>query len=124
MAVEDTRVRAVENGRLDAASEQRVRLSHEELVERVLARDEQAEPGLATPSPAPLLAKARDGPGKADGDGAIEQAHVDPELERVRRGDAEKLALHETPLDLPPLPRRVAGAVRREAGGELRGKPL
>ena len=37
-----------------------------------------------------------------------------PELERVRRGDAEQLALEQPPLDLAPLRGRVAGAVGRE----------
>ena len=44
----------------------------------------------------------------------VEQADVDPQLERVRGADAEQVALAEPPLDLAPLCRRVAGAVRRE----------
>ena len=54
-------------------------------------------------------------PGEADRDRAVEQADVDPELERVGRRDAEQLALDEPPLDLAPLRGRVAGAVGREA---------
>ena len=42
--VEDPRVRVVEDRRLDPAREERVRLACEELVERVLARDEDCEP--------------------------------------------------------------------------------
>ena len=119
MPVEDPRVRVVEDRRLDAAGEQRLRLAHEELVERVVARDEHGEPAPATPGAPPLLAQRRDGAGEADRDRAVEQADVDPELERVRRGHAEQLALDEPTLDLAPLLRRVAGAVRREP---LRGR--
>ena len=47
-------------------------------------------------------------PGKADRDHGVEQADVDPELERVRRRHAEQVALAEPPLDLAPLRRRVS----------------
>ena len=49
----------------------------------------------------------------------VEQADVDPELERVGRRDAQQLALDEPPLDLAPLRGRVAGPVGREARAEL-----
>ena len=117
MRVEDARVRMVEPRRLDPALEQRLGLAHEELVERVLARDEHREAVAAASGPAPLLAQRGDGAGEADRDRAVELADVDPELERVRRRDAEQLAVHQPPLDLAPLRRRVAGAV----GGEARG---
>src|SRR5581483_4112600 len=63
---------------------------------------------------APLLPEARDRARKADRDGAVEQADVDAELERIGRGHAEELSLDELPLDIAPLLRRVPGAVRRE----------
>ena len=72
------------------------------------------EPVAAAAGASPLLAQRRDRAGEADGDRAVEQADVDAELERVRRRDAEQLALDEPPLDLAPLLGRVAGAVRRE----------
>ena len=112
--VEDPRVRVVEDRRLDAAREQRVRLAREELVERVVGRDEDRQAPLPPAGASPLLAERRDGSRKADRDRAVEQADVDPELERVRRGDAEELALDEPSLDLAALLGRVAGAVRRE----------
>ena len=114
MAGEDARVRVVEDRGLDAAAEELVRLAHEVLVERVLARDEH---GQAVPAPAgaaPLLAQRGDGSREADGDHGVEQADVDPELERVGRRDPEQVALGEAPLDLAPLRGRVAGAVGRE----------
>ena len=43
MAVEDSRVGVVEDGRLDPPAEERLGLAHEELVERVLAGDEDGE---------------------------------------------------------------------------------
>ena len=112
--VEDPRVRVVEDRCLDAAGEQCVGLAREELVERVLARDEDREAAVAPPGPPPLLAERRDRAREADRDRAVEEADVDPELERVGRRDAEQIALDEPPLDLAPLLGRVAGAVRRE----------
>ena len=117
MRVEDPRVRVVEARRLDAPLEQRLRLAHEELVERVLARDEHREAVAAAAGPAPLLAQRGDRAGEAHRDRAVELADVDSELERVRRRDAEELALHKPPLDLTPLRGRVAGAVGSEPRG-------
>ena len=114
MPVEHARICVIEDGSLDAAAEQRLRLPHEVLVERVLRRDEDCEPVAATAGAAPLLPQARDRAGEADADGAVEQADVDSELERVRCRDAEQLAFDESSLDLPSLLRRVTGAVRRE----------
>ena len=89
---EDARVRVVEQRRLDAPAEQLLGLAHEVLVEPVLARDEHGEPVPAPPGAAPLLAQRRDRAREADGDHRVEQADVDPELERVRRGHAEQVA--------------------------------
>src|SRR5262249_44855044 len=114
--LKDPRVRVIEDRRLDAPAEELVRLAHEELVEAVLARDEDGEAVAATAGTPPLLAQRRDGAGEADRDDRVEQPHVDTELERVRRGDAEEVALGEAALDLAPLLCRVAGPVRREVG--------
>src|SRR5438094_1433517 len=100
MAVEDAVVLVVEDRGLDPSAEQRLRLAHEVLVERVLAGDEDGEPVPTAARAAPLLTQARDRPREAGRDHAVEQADVDPELERVRRGDAEQLACREAPLDL------------------------
>src|SRR5207249_2662773 len=104
----------VEDRRLDAALEQSLRLAHEVLVERVLARDEHRQAMAAPPSPSPLLPQRGDRPREADRENAVQQADVDSELERVRRRDAEQLALEQAPLDLAPLHGGVAGAVGRE----------
>ena len=79
----------VEDRRFDAALQQGLRLADEVLVERVLARDEHGEAVAATPGTSPLLAERRDGSRKADRNGTVEQADVDAELQRVRRGDAQ-----------------------------------
>ena len=63
---------------------------------------------------APLLPQRRDRSGEADRDHAVEQADIDPELERVRCRDAEQLTLEQAPLDLAPLRRRVTRAIGRE----------
>ena len=114
MRVEDPRVRVVEDRRLDAAREERVRLAREELVERVVARDEDREPALASAGATPLLSQRCDRSREPDRDRAVEEADVDPELERVRRRHAEELTLDETPLDLAALLGGVPGAVRSE----------
>ena len=72
---------------------------------------------------APLLAQRRDGAGEADRDRAVEQADVDPELERVGCGHPEQLALDEAPLDLAALLGRVAGAVGSEPRPRARSRP-
>ena len=124
MAVEDPRVRVVEDRRLDAAVEQRLRLAHEVLVERILARDEHCEPVPAAAGSAPLLAEARDRAGEAGRDHAVEEADVDPELECVGGGHAEELARGQPLLDLAPLARRVPGAVGREPVPVLASEPV
>ena len=122
--VEHARVRVVEDRRLDRPREQRLRLAHEVLVERVLARDQDGEPGAAAAGPAPLLPQRRDRPGEADRDRAVERADVDPELERVGGRHAEQLARHQPLLDLAPLRGRVAGAVGRQPRGDRRLDPV
>ena len=73
---------------------------------------------------APLLPQRRHRPREADRDRAVEQADVDPELERVGRADAEQVALDEAPLDLASLLRRVARPVRREPRRGGRVEPV
>ena len=66
----------VEDRCLDAAPEQRFRLAHEELVERVLAGYEHGQAVAAPPCASPLLAEARHRAGEADGDRAVEEAGI------------------------------------------------
>src|SRR5262249_46461727 len=124
MAVEDARVGVVENRGLHASLEQGRRFAHEVLVERVLRGDENRETVTATAGASPLLAEAPHRPGEADRDRAGEVAEVDPELERVGRGDAEQVSLDEPALELAPLLRCVARAVRRETFGGLGIEPI
>jgi hypothetical protein len=91
----------------------------EELVERVLARHVDREPAPAAAGAPPLLAQARHRPWERHADRGVEHADVDPELERVGGDDAEQLAVDELALELAPLLRRVAGAVGRDALGQL-----
>ena len=114
VAVEDARVRVVEDRGLDAALQERLRLAHEVLVESVLACDEHRETVAAPPARPHCWRSDATVPGKADGDGAVEQPDVDAQLERVGGGDAEQLAFDEAPLDVAPLRRCVAGAIRSE----------
>ena len=71
-----------------------------------------------------MLPERCNGSGEADRDRAVEEPDVDPELERVRRGDAEQLSLDEPTLDVAALLGRVPGAVRGEAIGGRGVHPL
>ena len=69
--------------------------------------------------------------------GGVERADVDAQLERVRRGDREQLAVRQLPLDRPTILGQVAGPIRldprallrvahvatRELRQQLRGSP-
>ena len=114
MRIQDARVRVIEDRGLDAPRQQRVGLPREELIECVVRCDEDREASLPPAGATPLLPERRDGSRKPDRDRAVEQADVDPELERVRRRDAEELSLDKAAFDLATLLGRVAGAVRRE----------
>jgi hypothetical protein len=100
--VEDPRVRVVEDRRLDAPraerSGSRRRTGRARPRSRRGSRARSAAPGAA-----PLLPQRGDRAREADRDRAVEEADVDPELERVGRRHAEQLALDEATLDLPPL---------------------
>ena len=107
----------VEDRGLHPAREERIRLAREELVEGVVRGDEDREAPVAPAGAPPLLSQRRHGPRKADGDRAVEEPDVDPQLERVGRGHAEQLALDEAALDLTTLCCGVPGAVGREPLG-------
>src|SRR5439155_1371950 len=86
------------------------------LVERVVLRHEDGERlGLATPRPARLLPHRRSGAGVARKHGGVERADVDPELERVRGGHGEQLAVRELPLDRPAVPHDASLSALRRA---------
>ncbi len=114
----DLLVLVVEDRRLDGAVEELVGVAAEELVERVLAGDVDGEPAPAPARAAPHLPQRGHGARERHDDRGVERADVDAELERVGRDDREQLAGDEPRLELAPLLRRVAGAVRRDAIGE------
>ena len=58
MAVEHARIRVIEDRCLHTPAEQRLRLAHEVLVERVVRGDEHCQPVTLPPGAAPLLAQA------------------------------------------------------------------
>jgi hypothetical protein len=87
---------------------------HEVGVERVVRGDEDASaPCPARPARPGLLPDRRDGARPAGEDDRVEARDVEPELERVRGGDADELARLQLPLELSPLLGQVAGAVGR-----------
>ena len=114
----------VEDRGLHRAVEELVGMAAEELVERVLARDVDREALAAAPRPAPHLAQARDGSRKRRAHRGVQLADVDPELERVRRDHRQQLSRRQPALDVAPLLRRVAGAVRSDPRGKLAAADL
>ena len=88
----------VEDRGLHRSTEELVRVTAEELIERVLAGEEHRQATPATSRPAPHLPQARDGAREGDADGSVE-----PELECVRGDHPEQLAGHQPPLELPAL---------------------
>ena len=73
--------------------------------------------GLVAPArPSELLPRRGHRARVAGEDRHVEPADVDAELERVRRDDAEDLAVAQAALDRPPLGRQVAAAIAADAG--------
>ena len=97
---QDLRVLRVEADALVARVQQQAGLADEELVQRVLVGDEDGEAVAgAAPGAARLLPEGGAGAGIAVDDHRVEAADVDAELHRVRRAEAEELALEELLLD-------------------------
>jgi len=84
------------------------------LVELVVSRDEhRGGAPFGTAGPSGLLPHRRERAGEAVEHDRVEPAHVDAELERIRGRDAEQSPAREIELDLAPLGREIAGAIRR-----------
>ena len=109
----------VEDRPFDRALEELVGVTAEELVERVLARHIHGEAGLAATRPPPHLSQRRHRAREGHADRRVELAHVDAELEGIRGHHGQQLPLRQAALDLAPLRGRVAGAVGRDALGEV-----
>ena len=101
---EDRQVVRVDEAVLGRAGEKILRMIDDELVEWVRVCDEDGDGNPGSPSRTPrLLPRRCDSSRIAGDDGHVECADVDPELERVRRDDAEHRALPQTGFDLAPL---------------------
>ena len=106
-------------GTLVALAEERLRVSHEVLVEGVVLRDENAEGALAGASAASgLLPCAGDGAGVSGQDGRVEGSDVDAQLHGGGGGQSEQPALEEVALDLSAVFGQVAGAIGGDAFGD------
>ncbi len=103
--------------------EQLVGVLDEELLEGVVAGDEDAQAlALAPAGAAPLLPQAGHGARIAHGDGGVEGADVDAQLERAGADHGQQLPAEEHGLDAAALLGRVAGPVGGEALGERGGR--
>jgi hypothetical protein len=109
----------LEDRGLDRPLHELLRMTAEELVEGIVARDVEREAAVLPPArAAPLLAQACHRSRKRHRDRRVEVTDVDSELEGTGRDDPQQLALGEAALDLAPLLWRVTGAVGREALAE------
>ena len=113
---EDVDVLGVEARLLRGAVEEVLGMARHEPVDGARARDEDRDADVpAAPGAAHLLPRRGDRAGIAGQDRGVEAPDVDPELERVRRDDAEDVARPQPGLDRPPLVRQVAAAVPAHA---------
>ena len=106
----------VDPGLLRRTVEEELRVMDHVLVERGGGGDEDRDGRLVAPAgPAELLPRRGDRARVAGQDRRVEPADVDAELERVRRDDAEDLAVAQAALDRPPLRRQIAAAIAADA---------
>ena len=100
----DERVGEVDGGRLHLPLQQLVGVVDEELLQSVVAGDEDAQAlALAPAGPAPLLPQAGHGARVADGDGRVEGADVDAQLQRAGADHRQKLPAEQLGLDAAAL---------------------
>ena len=117
---QDVRVVGVEHRRLDRGAEQRLGVVHQEGVERIVARDEDADRVAARAAgAAELLLQCGPGAGEADADDRVEPGDVDAELERVGAGQAQQVTVAQTLLELAALLGQVAAAIGRDPRHQL-----
>ena len=102
----------IEPGLFGRAVEQELRMVDDVLVDRRSGRHKHRDACLLAPASTPeLLPRRGDGPGIARQDRSVEAADVDAELERVRRDDAQDLAVAQAAFDGSPLRGKVTTAV-------------
>ena len=108
----DPAILRIHHSALVRAAKEVFRMTHEELVQRIVHCDHYGERLVATaPGAAGLLPCAGDRariPGK---DRGVQPADVDAELERICRGDAYQLAIEQSLLDTPALLGRISRSV-------------
>ena len=116
MRQQDVQVVRVEARLLGRPLEQELRVVDDVLVDRRSRGDQDGDARALPPAgPPELLPGRRHRPRVAGEDRDIEPTDVDAELERVRRDDAEHLAVAQPVLDRPSLRRQVAAAVAADA---------
>ena len=117
VGAEDQRALVVEDRRLHASLQEVLRVTAEELVQRVLSCQVEGQASSAPAGPTPHLAQRGDRAGKGHNHRGVQLADVDAELQRVGRDHRAQLAAHQAALELAPLLGGVAGAV---GGDQLR----
>ena len=121
VAAQDVRVRRVEHAALHRASQQRLGVMHQEGIHRLIAGNQHHQRALpATPSPARLLSKRRHRTRIARHHHSVEPADVDTQLERVRRGHAQDVALVQGALQRTTVLRQIARPIRRDPPRKIR----
>jgi len=109
---EDVKVVRVDPGLLGRLVEDELRVVDDVLVDGRRRSDQDRDARAQAPAGPPrLLAGGGDGARVTGEDGDVEAPDVDPELEGVRRDDAEDLAVAQPLLDGPALRGQVASAI-------------
>ena len=107
-------VRRVEHRVLHRPVQQSLRVVQQVRIHRVICADQHHQCTLAAPARAPgLLPEAGDSAGEAAGYHYVQPADVDAQLQRVRRGNTQQLAIVEATLELAAILRGVARAICR-----------
>ena len=106
------RVGRVDHDRFRGSAEQLLWVTHQVLIERVLARHQHRHRLLApAPGPPGLLAERRHGPGEGGDHGGVESADVDSQFQGIGGNDSGEIAAEEPRLYLATLLRGVAGSI-------------
>ena len=106
---------------LQRAAKQLPRVTHEILIQGIVQADEHGQRGpFAAAGAAGLLPEAGHRARIAHQQSGVQMAHVNAQLQRRGGGHRQQVAAEKFLLDLPPLPRQIAGAVGLDPTNQLR----
>ena len=124
MGRQHVRIVRVEHRRLDRGAEDHLRMGEEVGVERVVGRNEDRQRLLPRPTcPPGLLPQAGPATRPSGDQHRVESTDVDAELESIRRGRSQEVALAQVPLQAAPVLGQISPAIGSHSIGNL-GSPV